>query len=94
MLYVSNGYPLDPPEAVSTFASAAQRAHVTVFAISARDLPGAPAVPVQGDPDRWASYHAAMLSSLRAISEPTGGLAMLDEADFVDALQRIGRKVR
>jgi hypothetical protein len=94
MLYVSNGYPLDPPDAVTGFASAAQRASVTVFAINARDLPGAPMVPVQGDPARWASYHAAMLSSLRAISEPTGGLAVLDEADFADALSRISRKMR
>jgi hypothetical protein len=35
-----------------------------------------------------------MLKSLRAISEPTGGFAVLDEADFADALQRIGRSVR
>jgi hypothetical protein len=31
-----------------------------------------------------------MLNSLRAIAEPTGGFA-IEEADFADALQRIGR---
>jgi hypothetical protein len=51
-------------------------------------------LPVQGDPALWASYRAALLNSLRAISEPTGGFAVLDEADFADALQRIGRRVR
>ena len=65
MLYMSNGYPLEPPDAVARFASVAQRANVTVFAINARGLPGAPAAPVQGDPVRWASYRDAMLNSLR-----------------------------
>ena len=95
MLYVTNGYPLDPPDVrVAGFASAAQRANVTVFAMNARGLPNAPALPAQGDAALWASYRAAMLNSLRAISEPTGGFAVLDEADFADALQRIGRSVR
>jgi hypothetical protein len=35
-----------------------------------------------------------MLNSLRAISERTGGFAVLDEAEFADALQGIGRRVR
>jgi len=95
MLYVTNGYDLDPPEVrVAEFASAAQQANVPVFAMNARGLPSAPALPVQGDAARWASYRAAMLNSLRAISEPTGGFAVLDEAEFADALQRIGRWVR
>ena len=89
MLYVSNGYldPLDEP--VARFASAARRSNVTVFAMNARGLPNAPALPVQGDAALWATYRAAMLNSLRAISEPTGGFAVLDEADFGDALPRI-----
>jgi len=37
---------------------------------------------------------ASLLNSLRAISEPTGGFAVLDETDFADALQRIDRSVR
>jgi hypothetical protein len=39
MLYVTNGYDLDPPEVrVAEFASAAQRANVPVFAMNARGL--------------------------------------------------------
>lgn len=95
MLYISNGYHLEPPDAkIAAFASAAQQSHVTVFAMNARVLPGAPAVPAPGDPARWASYRAAMLKSLRAIAEPTGGFAVLDEADFADALPRISRRMR
>jgi hypothetical protein len=95
MLYISNGYQLDPFDArVAEFASAAQRCNVTVFAMNGRGLPGAPALPVQGDAALWASDHGAMLNSLRAIAEPTGGFAVLDESDFADALQRIDRSVR
>jgi hypothetical protein len=94
MLYVTNGYHLDPPDVrVTGFAGAALRANVTVFALNARGLRGAPAWSVQGDAARWAGYRAALLNSLRAISEPTGGFAVLDEADFADAMQRIGRRV-
>jgi hypothetical protein len=83
-----------PDARVAGFAGAAQRAHVTVFAMNARGLPMASPVPVPGDAALWAGYRAAMLSSLRAIYEPTGGSAVLDEAGFADALQRIGRSVR
>jgi hypothetical protein len=34
-----------------------------------------------------------MLNSLRAIAEPTGGFA-IEEADFAEALPRIGRAMR
>jgi hypothetical protein len=95
MLYVTNGYHLDPPDVgLAEFAIAARRSNVTVFALNARGLPSAPALPVQGDAATWAGYRAAMLNSLRAIAEPTGGFAVLDETDFADALQRIGRRVR
>lgn len=95
MLYVSNGYHVDTRDArIAGFSSTAQRSHVTVFAMNPRGLPGAPALLVKGDAALWASYRAAMLSSLRAMSEPTGGFAVLDEADFAEALQRISRRVR
>jgi hypothetical protein len=95
MLYITNGYHLDPPVVeVSGFASATQRSHVKVFAMNARGLSNARALPAQRDAALWASYRTLMLNSLRAISEPTGGFVVLDEADFADALQRIGRRVR
>ncbi len=92
MLYVSNGYALDPRDArLAAFASAAQRFQVPVFAMNGLRLPGAPARPVQDDAAR-----AALLNSLRVMSEPTGGIAILNESDFVDALERgtIDRWVR
>jgi hypothetical protein len=93
MLYVSNGY-LDPPDGrVAELARAARRSDVTVFAMNAGGLPSAPAVLTPRDA-LWDSYRAAMVDSLRAISEPTGGFAVLDAADFADALPRISRMVR
>jgi hypothetical protein len=35
-----------------------------------------------------------MLNSLRALSEPTGGFAVLENADFAEAMQRIDRAMR
>jgi hypothetical protein len=59
--------------------------------MNARALPGAPARPLQDDAAR-----GALLNTLRAMSEPTGGIAILTESDVVDALERgtIDRWVR
>ena len=84
MLYVSNGYALDFSDArLAAFVSAAQRFRVQVFAMNALGLPGVSTRPGRDDAAR-----AARLDSLRAISEPTGGIAVLNESDFVDALER------
>ena len=92
MLYVSNGYPLDPLDArLAAFVSAAQRFQIPVFAMNARAFSRAPARPLQDDAAR-----AALLNTLRVMSEPTGGIAILSDSDFVDALERgtIDRWVR
>lgn len=92
MLYISNGYPLDLLDArLAAFVSAAQRFQVPVFAMNGRSLPGAPARPLQDDAAR-----VALLNILRLMSEPTGGIAILNESDFVDSLERgtIDRWVR
>jgi hypothetical protein len=95
MLYVSNGYLVDPTgELVAGLARAAQQSSVTIFALNPRGLPGAQALNVRGDAALWARYQAAMLNSLRAIAEPTGGFAVLNAADFADAIPRIARAVR
>jgi hypothetical protein len=94
MLYISDGY-LDPhDERIVGFANAAQRSNITVFAMNASGLPDAQALPVRADAAVWAIYRADMSNSLRAISEPTGGFAVLDQSDFADALERITRRVR
>ena len=84
MVYVSNGYPLAPDDSrLTAFVNAAQRFRVPVFAMNGRGLQRPSARHVQDD-----AVHAAMLDSLRAMSEPTGGIAVLDEPEFDDALQR------
>ena len=95
MLYVSNGYYVDRPEAsIAAFPRAAQQAGVTVFAMNPRGLPDAAAIDTGPDVALFARYQAGMLESLRAIAEPTGGFAALSAADFTDALERIARVVR
>jgi hypothetical protein len=95
MLYITDGYHLEPPAAtVAGFVEAAQRANVTVFALNARRLPGAAALSVRDDRALSLADRAAIVNSLWAISEPTGGFAVLDEQDFGDALLRIGRWLR
>jgi hypothetical protein len=95
MLYISNGYFLIPADAtVAGLLRTAQRSAITVFALSPRGLRRAPQVTSSGGPALSARYRDdAMLNSLRAIAEATGGFA-IEEADFADTLQRIARAMR
>jgi hypothetical protein len=95
MLYISNGYFLIPADAtVAGLLRMAQRSAITVFALSPRGLRRAPQVTSSGGPALSARYcDDAMLNSLRAIAEATGGFA-IEEADFADTLQRIARAMR
>jgi hypothetical protein len=95
MLYISNGYLRIPADAtVAGLPRTAQRSAITIFALSPRGLRRAPHVTRSDGPALSAHYRDdAMLNSLRAIAEPTGGSA-IEEADFADALQRIGRAMR
>lgn len=95
MLYISNGDSLSPADAhVAGLPSTAERSAITVFALSPRGLWRAPQVTASGGPGLSARYRDdARLNSLRAIAEPTDGFA-IEEADFADALQRIGRAMR
>ena len=95
MLYVSDGYPVEPLDApIARVAEAALRANVTVFAMNARAVPGARAAPAAGDAALSTRYRTAMLDSLRSISELTCGFAVLNEADFSGALERISDWIR
>jgi hypothetical protein len=95
MLYISNGYVLIPADAhVASLAPTAQRSAITIFALSPRGLGRAPQVTRSGGAALSArSRDDAMLNSLRAIAEPTGGFTV-EEADFADALRRIERAMR
>jgi hypothetical protein len=96
LLYISDGYTRFPAAAsIAALPRIAQQSAVTVFALNPHALrrtpqqvaPGAPALDSCRRDD-------VMLKSLRGIAEPTGGFAVLDAADFADALPRIGRAMR
>ena len=95
MLYISNGDFLIPADVtVAGLPRTAQRFAITVFALSPRGLRRGHQVTRSGAPALSERYRDdAMLNSLRAIAGPTGGFA-IEEADFADALQRIGRAMR
>jgi hypothetical protein len=67
---------------------------VTIFAIDPRGLAGAPTVDPSVDSVAWRNYWTNTRNSLRMMSEPTGGFALVDEQDLVEALQRIRSAMR
>ena len=94
LLYISDGYARTPTDPVVAFAQMARQLGVTVFALNPHGLRRVPQVTRNGSPDISAHDRDVMLKSLRAIAEPSGGFAVLGEADFADALQRIGHIMR
>jgi hypothetical protein len=72
----------------------ASHAIVTIFAIDPRGLAGAPTVDPSVDSVAWHNYWTNTRNSLRMMSEPTGGFALVDEQDLVEALQRIRSAMR
>jgi hypothetical protein len=96
MLVISNGYDGERGRPLaSLFARAARQANVIVVAVNAASIPGG--VPMHDsrvDPEVWKQIVASRRQSLRAIAEPTGGVALLDAADFADAMSRIRAAVR
>ena len=90
MHYISNGYQSERGRASATsFAAAAQRADVSVFAMNAGGLPSQLAANAGVDPTFWKQVEASRRQTLRAIAEPTGGFAVLDSVGFADAMPRI-----
>jgi VWFA-related protein len=85
LLYISNGYTVDASAQLSELTRTARRSNVTIFAIDPRGLPGASLADERSP---------ATQDSLRAIAEPTGGFALLDETDVPAAMARIGRAMR
>lgn len=93
LLYISDGYPRFPADArVAGVPRMAQQSAVTVFTLNPRALRTLP--PSAGPMPPPCFRGDVMINSLRTIAEPTGGFAVLAPADFVDALQRIGRAMR
>ena len=90
MLYISNGYEPERGHASATsFAAAAQRADVSVFAMNAAALPSQLAANAGVNPTFWKQVEDSRRQTLRAIADPTGGFALLDDVDFADAMPRV-----
>lgn len=74
---------------LSELTRKASRSNVRIFAIDPRGLAGAPTTDPNVDRVAWQNYWTTTRNSLRAISEQTGGFALLDEQDLVGGLKRI-----
>ncbi len=78
---------------VAALIAEARRANVAIFAIDPRSMPGAAIVDPAVFAADWDSYMAATRSSLRLLSDRTGGFAIVDE-DLAGGLRRINSTVR
>ena len=82
-------------EQLSELIALAKRSNVTVFAIDPRRLLGSSSVEPGDDSIWWQSHWATTRNSLRALSERTGGFAVLEEQDLdADGLKRINAAMR
>jgi VWFA-related protein len=72
----------------------ARRSNVVVFAIDPRRLAGVATVAAGDDSVWWQNYWATTRNSLRALSERTGGFALLEEQDLAEGLKRINSAMR
>ena len=85
----------DVREQLSELIAQARRSNVTVFAIDPRRLGGSSTVEPGDDSVFWQNYWATTRNSLRALSERTGGFAVLEEQDLdADGLKRINASMR
>ena len=67
----------------------ANRANATVYTIDPRGLAGVVDAGQYLDQSEWRTYLQKTQSTLRYIAEETGGVAVVNENDFVSALKRI-----
>ena len=81
-------------EQLSELIALARHSNVTVFAIDPRRLAGSSKVEPGDDSVWWQNHWATMRNSLRALSERTGGFAVLEEQDLADGLKRINAAMR
>ena len=67
----------------------ANRANATIFTIDPRGLAGIVDAGQYLDQSEWRTFLQKTQSSLRYLAEETGGLAVVNDNDFVSALKRI-----
>lgn len=68
---------------------AANRSNVSVYSIDPRGLAGTVSAEMQVDQNEWKNHLQKTQSSLRELSEATGGVAVVNDNDFTGALKRI-----
>jgi len=74
---------------LSELTRAANRANTTMYTIDPRGLTGGPDLDQQVDTVEWQNHVRQTQDSLRVIAEQTGGIAVVNQNDFVKALKRI-----
>ena len=84
----------DVREQLSELIALARRSNVAVFAIDPRRLVGFSTWKPGDDSVWWQNYWATTRNSLRALSERSGGFAVLEEQDLADGLKRINAVMR
>ena len=68
---------------------AANRANTTVYTIDPRGLVGGPEMDDEVDMSEWGNHVRKTQDSLRVLAEETGGMAVVNQNDFVKSLKRI-----
>ena len=74
---------------LSELTKAANRANVSFYSIDPRGLVAGPGINEDVPMDEWNQYVSKTRASLRLLAELTGGIAVVNQNDFEDALQRI-----
>lgn len=98
IIYVSRGYDLDAfqvlADRVTAFARRSREAGISIFAIDARGLAGAPLRDPRVDPAAWLRHTTATRRGLTMMAEQTGGFVIQKSNEPADDLVRIERQMR
>ena len=74
---------------LSELTKAANRANVSFYTIDPRGLVAGPDINEDVPMNEWSQYVSKTRASLQVLAELTGGIAVVNENNFEDALQRI-----
>jgi VWFA-related protein len=74
---------------ISELTREANRANTTVYTLDPRGLVGAPDLDEKVDMMDYQAYITTSQNSLRVLAEQTGGIAMVNQNDFIKTLKRI-----
>jgi VWFA-related protein len=74
---------------LSELTREANRANTTIYTIDPRGLVGAPDLDEKVDMMDYQNYITTSQNSLRVLAEQTGGIALVNQNDFIKTLKRI-----